>query len=422
MAYAWIALFSTVLAFASFALIALSVRQRNLRLLPLGTVVFLASYLTMQCLGTCLAALDHGPAMEAMIRWLLTLPLWTVAGALLLLAVAVCAMFCVLYRQGRDQISSMSVKEAADSLPSGLCFYLPGGRIILVNRAMEHLCRQITGDQLTNGEQFWKRLFSDSSQPIKRPPETESAPLFVLADGTAWSFIQSDSLYRGAPIHMLVAADVTELYQKTCTLRSLQDELAGLNQRLTVYYQDAAALTTQKEILEARVRLHDEMGATLLMMQRYLLQGGTEEDRSGLESRLRSSISFLKSESPAARDEIRMIFDAAGQLNVSITIHGQLPETEPQRHILATALHECLTNTLRHAHGDALDVTVAEEADNLCVSLTNNGEQPTEPIRELGGLRSLRTLVQQAGGKMTVSISPVFMIRLELPKEVPHAL
>ena len=42
-------------------------------------------------------------------------------------------------RGERARITPMSVKEAVDSLPSGVCVYLPGGRVILINRAMERL-------------------------------------------------------------------------------------------------------------------------------------------------------------------------------------------------------------------------------------------------------------------------------------------
>ena len=60
--------------------------------------------------------------------------------------------------------------------------------------------------------------------------------------------------------------------------------------------------------------------------------------------------------------------------------------------------------------------------NRLLARLTNNGTQPTGPIREQGGLKTLRTLTEQAGGVMTVTVLPGFAVCLELPKEVDHAL
>ena len=165
------------------------------------------------------------------------------------------------------------------------------------------------------------------------------------------------------------------------------------------------------------------MGAELLMMQRWLLQGGGDEQQQEIETRLRQSLSFLKARpSTDSRDEIRMILDTAERLKLRVIIQGNLPETQPLRHILATALHECMTNTLRHAGGNRLTMTLLDAGDWLQVRLTNNGAQPTEPIRESGGLKSLRTMTEQAGGSMRVQLSPVFAVCLELPKEVEHAI
>ena len=119
-----------------------------------------------------------------------------------------------------------------------------------------------------------------------------------LPDETAWAVSESQADYRGSPLQMLMAAEVTELVKKSASLQALRSQLTGLNRQLTEYYQDIAALTTQKEILSARVRLHDEMGADLLMMQRYLLHGGSEADQAEIEARLRRSLERVHSPRP----------------------------------------------------------------------------------------------------------------------------
>ena len=111
----------------------------------------------------------------------------------------------------------------------------------------------------------------------------------------------------------------------------------------------------------------------------------------------------------------------AAQLGVKVTVQGSLPQAEPQKHAAATAIHECFTNTLRHAHGDELRISSEEQGDRYLICLTSNGEQPAGPIRETGGLKSLRELTEYIGGTMELSYSPVYTVTLILPKEVPHA-
>ena len=126
------------------------------------------------------------------------------------------------------------------------------------------------------------------------------------------------------------------------------------------------------------------------------------------------------------RDEYELMFRTAETLGVHIRLTGELPRTEPQKHVLAMAIHECITNTLRHAHGNELCIecrTVPSPGgETIAAVFTNNGQQPMEEIREKGGLRSLRTMAEDLGGTMTVRSLPEFSITLELPKEVTHVL
>ena len=182
-------------------------------------------------------------------------------------------------------------------------------------------------------------------------------------------------------------------------------------------------MTAERELLAARVRLHDEMGADLLAIRRYIENGGTPRDRENIEARLLRNLTFLTTgQASLARDEYELMLETAEKLGVRVSVIGKLPPQDPQKHVVATAIHECLTNTLRHAHGDELTVSVAEQEENFIISFTNNGDQPSEPIQEKGGLSSLRSLTENTGGSISISSAPTFSIILTLPKEVPNVL
>lgn len=423
--YSWIGLAALLLFLAACGVLVFALWLRRLRFVPLMAAAAGISFLAFQGAICVVYAPERGYAVseDFLANALVSLPAGLVLGLLLGIGLLLGLCYADLVRLERQKITPSSVKAATDSLPDGLCFWLPGGRIVLLNETMQRLCQTLTGDDLANGERFRKRLFADEGLPVQRHIAEDGILVLDLADGSAWAVSESEARYHNGPLFMLIASDVTELSQKSEALRRLRAQLAELNRQLTDYYRDIAALTTQKEILDARVRLHDEMGAELLMMQRYLLQGGGEAEQAELEARLRRSLSFLKAQPQSLRrDELELILETAGQLQLHIDLDGALPETAPVRHILSTALHECMTNTLRHAGGDELRVKLTEAGDRLSIRLTNNGVQPTAPIRESGGLKSLRALTEQAGGTMTVTVSPEFAVCLDLPKEVDHAI
>ena len=252
-------------------------------------------------------------------------------------------------------------------------------------------------------------------------------PLILLPDDTAWSIEQEELPFDGTRLHMLYAFDITETYRKTLSLQKLQKEVAALNERLANYNQEIVALTTQREILHAKVRIHEELGGILLAMKKLITEGGSPEEFSDLHGRLSRNLFFIRTESPRRelRDEYELIMETAETLGVHIHLEGKLPEQQTRKHIFATAIHECITNTLRHAHGDALFITCTELASpqGACIRavFTNNGVQPTEEIKEKGGLLSLRKLLEAAGGTMTVRSVPAFSLTVELPKEDDHA-
>lgn len=60
---------------------------------------------------------------------------------------------------------------------------------------------------------------------------------------------------------------------------------------------------------------------------------------------------------------------------------------------------------------------MTESDAEYAVTLTNNGRQPEQDIKEGGGLSSLRTMAENADGQMTVESVPKFSLTITVPKE-----
>ena len=182
----------------------------------------------------------------------------------------------------------------------------------------------------------------------------------------------------------------------------IAEEFSALSGIITAY-------TIEKEELNARMRLHDDLGKMLLLARRYI-QG--KEDRETLLAIWRSSSRLLEenTEPDPAADAYAYMAVVARDVGIRLLVQGRLPEDPAAAEVVSAAIHECLTNTLRHAGGDEL--RVLSFADR--VEFTNNGKQPEGPVKESGGLGMLRQMAEARGIRMQVDVDPVFRLTLFL--------
>lgn len=419
----WSAMAATavLLFFLTVTVIALLLRQKQYWGLPPALLVALLLYFMEQCIVTALDDCAKTAGVQRIIRWFVDLPDGLLLAALAASGAVLGILAVFIRRKARSSITNMSVKAATDNLPDGLCCYLPGGRILLANRAMEAFCDQVTGSVLLDGEAFTERLQNGLLQPGCRTV-TVGEDLVVLTNDAARKIVRREIPFEGGRAQMLLALDITDAYRRSEELREMQQRVRSLNDHLVRVNRQIVGLTVEQEVMNAKVRLHDELGSDLLLIKRCCREGGTEQETAELIRRLRRNVSFLKTAPAEERDEYELLFEIARRMGLTIAVTGVLPQTDPQKHIVATAIHECATNTLRHAHGTELYVHAAEDGAAYSIDFTNNGEPPAGKVAETGGLASLRVLTEQTGGEMTIQTQPAFSIRLTLPKEANHGL
>ena len=107
----------------------------------------------------------------------------------------------------------------------------------------------------------------------------------------------------------------------------------------------------------------------------------------------------------------------AGRIGVTVQIAGTLPEQQSVRDVLAQAVEQCAANTVRHAEGDCLTVTLHETDSQYIAEFRNNGKPPEGPVSETGGLWYLRKAAEEVGGTVNVQSEPVFLLTVLIPKK-----
>ena len=355
-----------------------------------------------------------------------------------------------LYKKSRDMITTRSIKESIDLLPDGVCFSTDRGMPILMNSRMRQLCTEFTGEGLMDTEKFWRDLRNGNVRKGIRPLKQREAA-FIDTNGQVWDFRRSRLSYGGEKVTEISAVNITTQYHLHKELVARYERLNDVNSRLHHFSEEVEKVTREKEILAAKIKLHDEIGRSLLILRSYLTetpeksaqtetpeksaqtetpeksaQTETSEKSAQTENRDRSRLlplwqyivtsmqegTILKER----EDSLLLLKKEAADFNVDIFLEGLLPANPSVRNVIFAAVRECAGNTAKHARGDRLFITIHDTEENTEVFITNNGNAPGGSIHETGGLKNLRKMVEERGGSMQIKSSPVFVLHLCFPE------
>ena len=338
---------------------------------------------------------------------LFELPWGLYAGLEILCAVLLFLMLREDARYRRTHLTPDAIRDTLDLLPEGLAISTTDGTVLLSNLRMDELCRLLTGTLLSDMRKFREQIQSLGEQQngeflVKTPRET------------VWRFTRRDLETGEGTFDLLSASDVTERYRILDELREKNARLQEVQRRMKSVSDLSAEMFTTREEANARAALHNELGQVLLMGRHYL-DHPDSTDAKQIYLTTQQMNRFLLGDAPEPETEKKDVLQQAQilakSIGVTVAIAGEAPEEESLREFLAQAIRECAANTVKHAEGDRLSVTVTAHA----FTLTNNGKPPKEPIRESGGLLTLRENVAEAGGEMRIQSDPAFVLTISIP-------
>lgn len=305
-----------------------------------------------------------------------------------------------------------SVKETVDLLPAGIAFADEDGQIVFSNLTMDALSRATTGRALTNLYPLLNRA--------KEEENTEpGTPQTILSDGTkVWKLFHSKTIEEEKVYSRLAATDVTALTQINDALRNNHNKLRELRLRLEDYSKEAEQIILSQELLNARMQVHNETGHILLASRRFMENPAAIDETTLLQMLTMANTHLLKEceKDDTWRDPLTEVIETEKTIGVTVHLCGAIPEKDKPRTILAAAIRECGSNLRKHANGDCLKVHMEETGNGVRFTLSGNGRAPEKPISETGGLFSLRTLVETAGGTMTVANMHSLTIVIDIPE------
>jgi hypothetical protein len=294
-----------------------------------------------------------------------------------------------------------------------VCFFNEAGLPVLCNRAMHRFSFAVCGKDV----QFITDLqecLSENFLPIEGT--VKDGKVFTLADGRALQLeMRKVTDENQGSYRQFVALDVTDLQQNRVELTEENDQLRRVQADLKRLSSNVVTVTREEEILNTKMRVHDEMGRCLVEARKYL-----RESSSIPESVIRSwqrAVSMLKyNNTEADEDMLLQIRQTCETVKLNFHQTGALPKEEDAAYILTCAVRECVTNAVRYADASKLYAEFSETESLATVIVTNDGKQPDSEIVEGGGLSTLRRRVERAGGTMTLQSIPEFRLTVTVPK------
>lgn len=322
-----------------------------------------------------------------------------------------------IFKRCRNYLRENAIQESLDNLPSGIVFFDGNGMPKLMNRRMHQICMNLAGRDIQNITELEEAL----SKPLKEQVFfDDDLKVYGFSDGSVWKFSEKEIITTGGDrFSQVLASEVSELYQSKVLLKRENQKLQEMSAAMKELSKNVVTLTREEETLSMKMRVHDNLGYSVLAAQRMLMRE-SEEDRDVFLSQWKQTLDLLNKDNESVEDEQlhRQVQDRAKFLGVKIIYTGEKIWESHIFRLLDIILLEALSNCVRHAGASELYVKFGSAEHEWGVVITDNGQKPEKNIKEGGGLSGIRKRVEQCGGTLRICSDPIFSITVKIPKEV----
>ena len=322
-----------------------------------------------------------------------------------------------IFKRRRNCLRENAIQESLDNLPSGIVFFDGNGMPKLMNRRMHQICMNLAGRDIQNITELEEAL----SKPLREQVFfDDDLKVYGFSDGSVWKFSEKEIITTGGDrFSQFLASEVSELYQSKVLLKRENQKLQEMSAAMKELSKNIVTLTREEETLSMKMRVHDNLGYSVLAAQRMLMRE-SEEDRDIFLSQWKQTLDLLNKDNESVEDEQlhRQVQDRAKFLGVKIIYTGEKIWESHIFRLLDIILLEALSNCVRHAGASELYVKFGSAEHEWGVVITDNGQKPEKNIKEGGGLSGIRKKVEQCGGTLRICSDPIFSITVKIPKEV----
>lgn len=380
-----------------------SVNQKRYRFAVLSLLPFLCGYFLWQVIFDLHLSGRNVKAAEVS-RKAGDLPWLLFALSLFVITLAASSIMISVIRYGKRSVTPTAVKHCLDKMPCGVCVWQDGGRVLFSNICMNRLCVAVTGSPLLSGNLFYDAI-SDGT---------------VTADGKRWRFTCRDIILDGERLHEMIASDITAEYAKTQILRRDKAELSRLNRELKAYTSSIDDTVRRREILQAKVNIHDEMNRLMLLTAAEGENSAAPDDIFSLWEQNALLLCMQAGDTADIKSASR-VEKLAESIGIRLIWQENLPAelTDKQKSLFFSAAQEAIANAAKHARAKRMNIIFTQTDAYISCAFINDGEIPEGEVRFAGGLHNLFVLAKKQGALISADNKEKFTLTVRFPKNQP---
>ena len=336
----------------------------------------------------------------------------------------------------KKNMSAKMIKKAIDSYPGGICFSALDGRVVLVNEKMNKLMLELTGHTILNAKAAWEELtnFANNGKAEKlgqswlpKDLNNENGNIhhqlfFRFSDSSVWRFelrvLDSNTV-------QIEAAEITELYRLSEELYENTIRLQEMQERQKALLDSIVEINLNKEILAAKMHIHDELGHCLLATTKAITEDSLAENANVLRENWNSIIRDFSNISTvwtipdsSLQSELMQVAELIG---CKVIFLGEQPKSRKTLQLLYAAIREALTNAVRHADATELMVKIEQRKERYHIEISDNGSVSVSSITEGNGLSALRQRLEQEGTSLKVLCDNSVSLIIDIPCDLDEA-
>ena len=289
------------------------------------------------------------------------------------------------------------IKDTVDNSVSGILVLKNKDKIMFQNMVMYELI-----GKLGITDNYIKNIKAASSNRIGKE-------YMALVDDNAWLFnISRDGLE-------VTATDINEEYVLNQKLEKQNELINQNNEELEWTIENLEELEKEEQTLKVKNKFHDLLGQNLSVLQAYLNQDMKyiEDEKRFAEIKFMIKGMFSDFEdSEDSKANLDNLVRINNNIGISVRVDGELPADKDKAKVFFEIIREAVTNAVRHADSNVIDIRLDNNADGTSMIITNNGSKPKPIISESEGIRGMRRKVKSINGTFSVTTEPEFIIKV----------
>ena len=171
-------------------------------------------------------------------------------------------------------------------------------------------------------------------------------------------------------------------------------------------------IENEKNLQKMKSKYHDIIGQNLSILHQYLINDKTgKEDIEEIKFMINKMfVDIEDTEDPFLN--LQNLIKVNKNLGINVNLNGAFPDDTYKATILFEIIREAVTNAIKHAGSNKIDINISEDEKNTIMIINNNGRKPNENIIEHDGIKGMRRRVKKINGNIFINTNNGFEIKV----------